>query len=128
MDELEKSATTIIRRRNQNGEVKESLQMTDEEFAQLLEQYSKKHSSFRMNIPFSEKLLTAQEKAASGEEIKLGNFKSVDTDVFEKAVCLIHDWSEAVLNALLRGKNFHIEITYNAEVLKTDMCIYTSTK
>jgi len=99
--------------------------MTQEEFDRITSMYSTGCKTYKRNIPMSERITAAQATAKVDEELKKENFGSVDTDGFEKAICLMRGWSEMILREMQKEKNFRIEINYNAEAMKTDICIYT---
>lgn len=119
---------TVIKRRSQTGEVEETLEMTQEEFDQIISQYSAGYRTFKKNIPYFHRIAAAQATARTGEELKMENINSVDKEGFEKAVCLMMVWSEMIFSELLKEEDFRIEIIYNAEAMKTNLFLYTPTK
>lgn len=121
-------AFTVLSRRNSAEEVSEALEMTQEEFDKVVSEYSNGRKTVRKQTNCFERLKRAQAATFPDEELKEENFNGVDTEGFEKAVILIKYWAELTQRALLRNKNFRIEINYNAEALKTDFSIYTPIK
>lgn len=119
-------AITRITRRDENGERVESIEVTQEEFDQIVNKYSNGRSVTRKLIPRDERLKRIEQE--SGEEMKLERFNSVDTDGFEKGVVLFAHWLGTLEQAMLKNKSLRIVIDYSAETLKTDFYINKPTE
>ena len=117
---------TLIKRRDETGEKRVALQMTDEEFDRIVEKYAQGKMTFQKNTDFFERLEKA--RAKTKDELKLEKFECVDTEGFEKSVILLANWTDTILREMRKEKNFRIEIAYDTEELKTDFRIYTDAK
>lgn len=115
------TAITRITRRDENGERVESIEVTQEEFNQIVSKYSNGRSVTRKLIPRDECLNRIEQE--SGGEMKLERFNSVDTDGFEKGVVLFAHWLETLEQEMLKNKSLRIVIDYNAETLKTNFYV-----
>lgn len=121
-------ALTTIKRRDENGETKIPLKMTEEEFEQVVAEYTTGKRFEQKSTSYFERLKEAQAASRTGEELREENFNSVDTEGFEKAVVLLKHWTEMAMQALKESKKVRIVIDYNAEMLKTDFSVYTEIK
>lgn len=117
-----------IRKLTDNGEMSEVLEMTQEEFDQIVSKYGTGKRTEQKQVDYSDALKRAQAATFPREELKEENFNRVNTDGFEKAVVLLKYWAEMIMQEMLKKRNFRIEINYNAEVRKTDFAIYTPTQ
>ena len=119
------STLALITRTTNNGEVSEVLEMTQEEFDQIVLMYGTRKRTEQKLIHHNEALARAQAAVFPNEELKEENFNRVNTDGFEKAVVLLKHWAEMTMREMFKKRDFRIEVTYNAEERKTDFAIYT---
>lgn len=114
-----KVESIVIKRRTDKGEMQASLDMPQEEFEKIISKYATWKKT-RKHIPSKERISEVQQ--ING---KLEVFSSVDTEGFEKAIVLMHEWLGIILEQMEKGKSFRSEIIYDAETLKTILGIYT---
>lgn len=107
------------------SKVKALLTMTQEEFDQIVSKHEVVYKSVQTyrhhDIVFAE----AKADELSGYELKGNNFTRVDTDVFEKAMVLLHSWADIIMREMIEKNNLRIAINYNAENTKTDIAVHT---
>lgn len=115
------TAFTTIVRRDESGERTEAIEVTQEEFNQIVSKYSMGRGGTRKLIPLDERTKRAEQEI--GEKMKLEKFHSVDADGFEKGVVMFARWLGSLEQAMLKNKSLRIVIDYNAETLKTDFYI-----
>lgn len=125
---MSRTASISISRMTEDGETTEVLEMTQEEYNQIISQFGTGRKSEQKLVHYSEALKKAQAAVFPDEELTEENFSRVDTDGFEKAVVLLKCWSDMTMREIFKKRNFRIEINYNAEAKKTDFAIYTPIK
>lgn len=122
---MSSTASISISRITEDGETTEVLEMTQEEYNQILSRFGTGRKSKRKLVHYSEALKRAQAAVFPDEELAKESFNRIDTDGFEKAVVLLKCWSDMTMREMFKKRNFRIEINYNAEAKKTDFAIYT---
>lgn len=108
-----------IRSRNLEGEITDTLKMTQEEYDDIIAKFSTSHRTFLRNIPLSEHI--RDDNVVIPSENKLINFGSVDSEGFVKAFYLINSLSKRIIDAMKEHKSFQFVIVYEEEALKTDL-------
>lgn len=111
---------TTIQRMENGKMVTDVLDLPQEEFKNLVKQYSNGFHSEQKYIPFT--LEDAGRLARNGE--KLVGKGSVRTEGFEKSVVFLMSLMERIWQAAQENKSFRMELFYNAETLKTDYCFF----
>lgn len=111
-----------IRSRNLEGEITDTLKMTQEEYDDIIAKFSTSHRTFLKNIPLSERI--RDDNVVIPSENKLINFGSVDSEGFVKAFYLINSLSKRIIDAMKEHKSFRFVIVYEKEALKTDFFLY----
>ena len=117
--------STTINRRGAEGEISASLNMTQEQFDQLVSMYSTGNLIEKRHTGLFERIKKATAEAPEGMELIFENFESVDTEGFEKTICWLSVFTEHIMREMQKNKSLHICINYDAEALKTDVAVYT---
>ena len=117
------SAHSIIQHMEDGKKVTNVLDMSQEEFESLVNQYSGGVHREQKYIPFTQE--DAKKMAKEGEE--LISKGSVMTDGFEKAVVFLMSLTEQIWKITQKSKSFRMELFYDAETLKTNYCFFVPT-
>lgn len=127
----ENFAATYITRHTDDGKIMEigvPLEMTQEEFDQIVSKYGTGKKSVQTQRRYNEVFAEAKTAKLPAYELTEENFNRINTDGFEKAVVLLKYWADMTMREMFKKRNFRIEINYNAEDRKTDFAIYTPTE
>ena len=125
MNKEEKRAEiyTTIQRLKEGGMATDSIDMSQQEYEKLINQYSTGFHSEQKYIPFTQK---DAEKLARDNEMLIGA-GGVRTEGFEKAVVFLMTLMERIFQVTQKNKSFRMELFYNAETLKTNYCFFVPT-
>ena len=115
----------LVKRRNENGEAIEVLEVTQKEFDKIISSYGTNTGYERKLTHFDEAFKQAQEAALPGEELKTENFARVDADGFEKTIVLLRHWTDMLQTVAFSKRKFRAVLSYDADSLKTNLAIYT---
>ncbi|MDE6052490.1 MAG: hypothetical protein K2G55_01730 [Lachnospiraceae bacterium] len=114
---------TVIQRMADGKMVKDVLDLSQEEYENLVKQYSNGFHSEQKYISFTEE--DAEKLAKDGE--KLIGKGSTRTECFDKAVVFFMSLMEQIWQIAQKSKSFRMELFYDAEILKTNYCFFVPT-
>ena len=121
----EEIAYTVLRRRTQDGEEEVALNLTQEEYEQIVMQHTAGKGFIKKLLDNKKQFEEAKAMARPGEELRKENCSLAFSDSFEKAFVIIYCWAEKILNVLMKHKDFRVEIVGKAEDMRIRLYIYT---
>lgn len=116
-------AFTKITRRDEHGEESVGLDLSKEEFEQIVNKHTNGYKDLKQSVSREKRM-----EAIKFEHEKLGNlelldYRRVDTDGLEKGILLFANWITSIEKQMRANKKLRIVIDYDAELLKADMSI-----
>lgn len=108
----------IIRQRSSEGEVTDTLKMSQEEYEEIITKFSTSHRFLKYTSSVEDA------KAAVPPGNTFINVGCVDNDGFVKALYLMNTLTTQVLMLMKEHKSFRFVVSYDVEALKTDFYAY----
>lgn len=111
---------TTICQRDPQKQITAPLNMTQEEFEQIVKQHDTGKRSQQVYRQFS--IEDAKKLVRDGENL-IGK-GSVDTDGFNEAIGFFMSLTEQIWRITQKHQSFRMELYYDAETLKTNYCFF----
>ena len=116
-------AFTKITRRDEHGEESAGLDLTKEEFEQIVNKHTNGHRDLKQSVSREKRMEEIKFEHEKLKNLELLDYRRVDTDGFEKGIVLFANWITSIEKQMRANKKLRIVIDYDAELLKADMSI-----
>lgn len=111
----------VIKHRNSDGEVTDTLKIPKEEYEKILSKFSTSNHTF---LKYTSPLECVKKGVVIPLENAIVNWGCVDSDGFVKALYLMNSLTQRIIAAMTEHKSFQLVVDYKEEALKTNFYFY----